>query len=201
MKEAYLEKGRRDQKKRTRNKLLEAAHSLLREGAEFTLEAVAERAGVSRATAYRYYSNKDVLSAEAVLDMRTRHPDAILDELEPASLRDTLAGIQRYYNSLTAENEAAFRTYLSVILSADNQVNQRGARRVQALERALHDKGSAIPEEHRERFVHLATLLMGIEAYIVMKDVCGLDAKTADATLEWGLQCLLKGVTAAGPSS
>ncbi len=199
MKETYLEKGRSGQKRRTRDKLLDAAHSLLREGGEFSLEAVAERAGVSRATVYRYYSNKDVLSAEAVLDMRTRHPDAILETLEQEDLRTTLAGILNYYNKLTADNEAAFRTYLSVILSADNEVNQRGARRVQTLERALQDKGRLIPEEHRERFVHIATLLMGIEAYIVMKDVCGLNTQAADDTLAWGLQCLLNGVLTSDP--
>lgn len=194
MSESYLDQGRSNQKRQTRNNLLKAAKQLLGRDEEFTLDKVAQIAGVSRATIYRYYSDKDVLSAEAVLDMRTTPPESVVDSLSDHSLSKTLRGIQHYYNSLTADNEKAFRKYLSVILDADKEVNKRGGRRIRALEKALAEKGRQLPEAERTNLVRIATLLMGIEAYIVMKDVCGLDTEEADATLEWGLQTLLRGI-------
>lgn len=195
MSDAYLDQGRKNQKRQTRNSILRAAKELLGMDAEFSLERVAEIAGVSRATIYRYYSDKDVLSAEAVLDMRTTPPETVVETQSGRDLPDVLMGVQEYYNSLTANNEKAFRKYLSVILDADKEVNKRGARRIRALEKALADKGQHLSETQRTRLAHIGTLLMGIEAYIVMKDVCGLSTEQADATLEWGMQTLLEGIS------
>src|SRR5210317_1577494 len=133
MKNEYLNKGRTGQKQKTREKILQAAKEIQGKGVEFSLEKVAEMAGISRATIYRYYSNNDILSAEAVLDMRTRTPDQILSAFTKADLETTLLGIQQYYNTLAIKNEKAFRKYLSVILNPENPVSVRGARRIRTL--------------------------------------------------------------------
>ena len=193
MKNEYLRQGRTAQKQKTREKILQAAHQLQHKGDEFTLEKVAELAGISRATIYRYYSNKDVLSAEAVLDMRTRSPEQILLEQKDRSLQEAFLGIQEYYNQLAQDNERAFRKYLSVLLDEDNQVNERGARRVRTLTGAMDKYEVPLSQEEKKKLVYMATLMMGIEALIVTRDVCRLDENESKEVLKWGLNTLLKG--------
>ena len=194
MKNDYLSKGRTGQKQKTREKILQAAKDLQGKGMEFNLETVAKIAGVSRATIYRYYSNKDILSAEAVLDMRTRTPDQILAEYSQADLETTLLGIQQYYNTLAINNEKAFRKYLSVILNPENPISVRGARRIRTLTNALVGKKHSLSEEDQKRLIYIATLMMGIEAFIVTRDVCQLDKEAAEEVLQWGLKTVIKGL-------
>lgn len=194
MRSEYLKKGRARQKQKTREKILQAAKELQGQGVEFSLEKVAEAAGISRATIYRYYSNKDILSAEAVLDMRTQTPEQILSEFPQADLETTLLGIQRYYNTLAIKNEMAFRKYLSVILNPENPVSVRGARRIRTLSEAVEGKNHNISEEDQEKLVSIATLMMGIEAFIVTRDVCQLDEGSAEEVLQWGLKTLIRGL-------
>ena len=194
MKNEYLSKGRTGQKQKTREKILQAAKELQGDGVEFSLEKVAQAAGISRATIYRYYSNKDILSAEAVLDMRTQTPEQILSEFPQADLETTLLGIQRYYNTLAIKNERAFRKYLSVILNPENPVSVRGARRIRTLSEAVEGRNHNISEEDQEKLVYIATLMMGIEAFIVTRDVCQLDEDTSEEILQWGLKTLIRGL-------
>ena len=60
--------GRVNQKRRTRRALLEAAMSLYEQGVDPTFGQVAERAMVSRATAYRYFSSVEALISEAIFE-------------------------------------------------------------------------------------------------------------------------------------
>src|SRR5919107_2949473 len=53
--------GRTNQKARTRAALLDAARQLLAEGVSPTVEQAADRAAISRTTAYRYFTNQRAL--------------------------------------------------------------------------------------------------------------------------------------------
>ena len=66
---ADSEKGRPNQKSRTRKDLLRAAALLMKEGRSPTLEEIAAEALVSRATAYRYFPGVEALLVEAALDV------------------------------------------------------------------------------------------------------------------------------------
>ena len=57
----YERTGRTQQKARTRNALIGAARELLAEGVTPNVERTADRAGISRATAFRYFSNQRAL--------------------------------------------------------------------------------------------------------------------------------------------
>ena len=63
-----MEQERSNQKRRTRQDLLQAAARLMKSGQTPTLAEVAEEALISRATAYRYFSSLEALLAEAPLD-------------------------------------------------------------------------------------------------------------------------------------
>lgn len=193
MNNEYLKKGRTNQKLETREKILSSAQNFMNNGKRFTLEDVAKMAGVSRATVYRYYSNIDVLSAEAGLNIKTKSPDSIYKSLQDLDIKDQLLGMQEYYNKLAIEHEAAFRNYLSIILSSDSQQNKRGARRTRTLQMALEETN--LSKEEITNLRNLFTVLMGIEPLIVTKDVCGLNNNQSMDLLKWGMELILKGIT------
>src|SRR3954467_8780419 len=58
---SYEASGRKRQKARTRSALVDAARELLAAGPTPTVEQAADRAGVARATAYRYFPNQSDL--------------------------------------------------------------------------------------------------------------------------------------------
>ena len=62
-----LDRGRVNQKRRTRDAILGAAGRLIERGEAPTLSSVAEEAMVSRAPAYRYFASPEALIREAGL--------------------------------------------------------------------------------------------------------------------------------------
>lgn len=191
MKEKYIQTGRTNQKLETRDKILKAAQHFLRQGKTFSLEDVAKKTGVSRATIYRYYSNVEILTTEASLDITTLSPEEILQHLEGKSLEEKVLGIQEYFNTLSLDNEHTFRRYLSAVLVPKSIEAKRGARRVKALQLAM--KNENIPAKQKKDLIHLLTLFMGIEPLIVTKDVANLDDLESKNLLKWGIELMLKG--------
>ncbi len=191
MKEKYIQTGRINQKLETREQILESAQYFLSNGHDFTLEDVAKKAKISRATIYRYYSNKDVLANEAVLDIKTKNPEVLFDEIKNPDFEKTILEIQEYYNTLAIDHEPAFRKYLSTIITSSPKELKRGARRKKTLELALKD--TRFSNKEKEDLANLLTILMGIEPLIVAKDVAGLNNEASKEVLTWGAQLILKG--------
>lgn len=194
MKEKYINTGRKKQKLKTRNQILASAQNFLNKGQSFTLEDVAKEAGLSRATVYRYYSNVEVLSVEAGLDLNTDSPEAIVKGLKGLPVEEIILGIQDYYNRFTIDNEAAFRKFLSVVISAESPESKRGARRKRALQIVFTENKLSLEKSDRENLANIATVLMGMEALIVTKDVCRLNDQESLELLQWGLKMILRGV-------
>ena len=99
------------QKARTREALLDATRSLIADGIPVTVQRAADEAGISKATAYRYFSDPSLLVAEAGL------------ALEVAPYEDVVAGcdtpraralaVSLYIFDLSVAHEAAFRNFLA----------------------------------------------------------------------------------------
>jgi len=177
-------------RRRNRLALLDAAQAMLDEGLTPTLAEVADRAEISRATAYRYFSSAEQLLNEAALDTVAKAiPDRIAriprDGVEHAetAIRDLVAGVEE----MVRENEPAFRTMLRLSLEAGE--GSRGGRRIGWIDACL--TGANIPEPARARLTGALALLCGIEARIVLKDVCGLDDKDARETLLFAAEALV----------
>lgn len=194
MDNAYLNTGRTNQKQETRDKILRAAQHFLDAGIDFSLEDVARQSGVSRATVYRYYSNAELLAGEAVLDIKTKKPQLLAEEVRDQSLEDQILSIHDYYNGFAIANENAFRKYLATTLSSEPGKVDRGARRVKTLELVLQD--SDFTKAEKQELVNIFTVIMGIEPLIVMRDVCGLNVEESRRLLRLGSEMLLKGFLA-----
>ena len=179
------------QKQRTRNALLAAARDLLAAGQQPTVPEVADHAGISRATAYRYFSTPEVLAHEAILDAVASEFDSLAASLpmvtDPAQgAEDLVAAVLR----MVLANEALFRTYLS-LANAGGSGRSRGGRRVRWLSAALMPVAAGLEKEKFERLVHALSLLSGIETVVVLKDICGLEPEAMDSTVRWIARALV----------
>ncbi|WP_228851810.1 TetR/AcrR family transcriptional regulator [Aegicerativicinus sediminis] len=190
MKEDYIQSGRVNQKLETREKIIESAQYFLKSGHNVNLDEIANRAGVSRATIYRYYSNVEVLLHEAGLDLSVLPPETIITDLGEVDINETILGIQDYYNDLALDNETAFRKYLGIAIASNDAKNKRGARRKKTL--GLAFKNLDLPKEDKVKLIDLFTVLMGIEPIIVTKDVCGLNNQQSKEVLKLGIDLILK---------
>ena len=194
MSKQYIQKGRKTQKLKTRDKILRSTQKLLEKNKDISLEDVATEADISRATIYRYYSSIDVLAAEAVLDLNTKSSEDLYDEVEGKDLEEAILSMQDYYNQLTIDNESGFRKYMSVVLNNDHSDKMRGARRKKSLMMLLDSKAQHMNADEKENLANIATVLMGVEAFVVTKDVCGLNNEESKKLLNWGMERLLKSI-------
>ncbi len=196
MNKLSLEEGRVEQKLQTRTEILKAAKVLMQKRKKITLEDVATQAGISRATIYRYFSNVDLLFTEASLDVYHRSPEELIKEADGQSIEQSILFLQQYYNHLAQKHENGFRRYLSTALSesVSSKKKIRGARRVSALKLALKPFRKQMSAKTIRNLTHISTILMGIDALVVAKDVCGLNNRQTSELLQWGIEMLLRGI-------
>src|SRR5215203_2505326 len=96
-------------RRRTRRAMIEAATRLVREGASPSVTEVADAAGVSRATAYRYFPTQESLLAEVLVpDLET----ALAAEALPDDLENRFGSVFTTIWSSNITHEAAYRTML-----------------------------------------------------------------------------------------
>jgi len=112
-------------KERTWRLLREAARELMRTGGPLTVPAAAELAGVSRATAYRYFPNNDAVVLHASMSLA----DNPLDDAEwapapaasPGELGDQAADLVRATASWAFDHETELRTMLRLSLEPERE--------------------------------------------------------------------------------
>ncbi|SFI88719.1 TetR family transcriptional regulator [Albimonas pacifica] len=162
------------QKARTRKALLAGARALTARGEEVTVAAAAAEAGISKATAYRYFSDPAALAAEAGLDVAVASYEEVTAQAR--DLRGRLAAISLYFYELACDHEPAFRQFLARNLDASltpaRERTRRGARRVAMYERALAEDGTT-PRPLRDRLVRELSMATGAEAMIALFDIVG----------------------------
>ena len=200
----WEEEGRINQKRRTRAAVLEAAKQLLREGQMPSVAEAADVACVSRATAYRYFPTQEYLLSEAALESARTDINHLLKMAapsdDPAVRLDTLVQVLQ---QVTIEQETAFRTLLQLSLEVHATGRQkreateerlRGGRRIGWIEEALAPLSNSFDKDPVtfRRVVAALSLCMGIEALIVLQDICGLEPTEAIKVSRWAAQALLQ---------
>lgn len=197
MKKSKISQGRTNQKRQTRFEILNAARELMQEERKISLEDVAKKANISRATMYRYFSNIDLLFMEATLDIQHKGSNEIYEEVKDLSFEDRIFYIQKHYNDLAQKNEVGFRRYLSAVLSESilSKEQLRGARRVQSLHKALDPFKEKFTKKTYKKLISVSSILMGIDSITICKDVCKLNDQETEDTLKWALELILKGIS------
>lgn len=179
-----LSSGRRQQKHRTRQALLAAARQMLDSKGFLSVPAVADAAMISRATAYRYFSTTEVLIREAVLDADWKTPEEVIGDAQ--DVRERVARVGRYLIEFTKQHEAAHRLFLAKSLEAwvaavgRPKTPLRGARRLPMFELALEPLRPVLKADQFDTLLKSLASASGIEAYIALRDVCGLGEDETD---------------------
>jgi len=175
-------KGRASQKNRTRKALAAAAADLIRKGGAPTVTDAAEAAGISRATAYRYFPTQDLLLAEVALFAAggPLFPSIAADEPVPQAVGKLVrrVGLWAY------ANEKALRTILRLSLDPSTGVQRPGHRREWIAE-ALAPVRTQIDTKTYCHLSKALTLMIGIDPVVVMKDIAHASREQALDALEW----------------
>jgi len=196
--------GRWRQRRRTRKALLDAARRLLERGESPSIAAVAGLAEVSRATAYRYFPSERALALELQLERTLPSMPEIL-----AGARGDpelgAAHVQRVFHDHAVRNEAAFRHFLGAVhelalAGRTHDLPPRGGRRLEALEEVLEPLSARLGATGLEKLRCGLAMLIGVEALLVLQDVCGLDSERAGEVGRWAVRTLIRGALAEAPT-
>jgi AcrR family transcriptional regulator len=186
-----------NQKRRTRAALVQAAQDLLDQGRTPTIADVADRALVSRATAYRYFPSQEHLLLDVVLERSIDEIDrAVAVAARSPDVAARVDGLVSAIHEEITGHEAGFRRLLelSVAQSSADQPNVasiRGERRLQWIEQALEPIATQIDANSRRRLTSALALCVGAEAFVVLRDLCGLQPDEADEILRWAASALV----------
>jgi AcrR family transcriptional regulator len=179
--------GREAQKARTRALIMAAAQGLTQP----TVEQAADAAGVSRATAYRYFPTQEALSVELEAGDVWREVEALVGDPQTA---DVGARLDRLIDAMVRAvyaEERHVRTALRVyhdtwLRDPDSRV--RKGRRMDWIDKTI----SPVPAEARESLRLALALAISPDSVTMLKDVARLDAERTRQVLKWAARAMLR---------
>src|SRR3712207_6398325 len=171
----YEQTGRTNQKVRTRAALLDATRELLAEGVSPTVEQAADRAAISRTTAYRYFTNQRALLTAVFPEIAER---SLLDADAPSDPAARLDLVLERFTSHILEHEPELRAQLRLSLEPGpiepEQLPFRKGRAIGWIEDALTPLGDGMSPAELRRLVLAIRATTGIEALVWLTDVADL---------------------------
>ncbi len=188
--------GRVKQKERTRQALMVAARDLFEEGTTPTIALAAERASVSEATAYRYYSDVRSLMQDSVAE-RWPGLEKVIEELEGMVLaQDRAEHAAKAMARIVLANEAQIRTLIALSYTA-GPTNQavdaekvRPAFRLLLIDAILKPLNQVLSKRDRRLLRHSLSAVIGAESVLSMKDALGPSDKDVITALGWSARCI-----------
>jgi AcrR family transcriptional regulator len=174
---------------------MEGARTLLLDGKVPTIADAAEMARVSRATAYRYFPTQGALVQEAVNNVLGGGRAAWQERLGHDG--ELTERVERYISlifNLVRENEALMRGSLLLALEqwAKLQTGEelgeepikRGGR-IEAISATLEPYTHKLDDQALRRLSVALSLVVGVEAHVIFRDIWGLDDDEAREISLW----------------
>ncbi len=193
MSTAYEQTGRYRQKQRTRQALVDAARELVASGGRSpTVAEAAERAAVSRTTAYRYFPTQRslLLAAHPEVDATTMLPPDVGDDPE-----QRLAAAVRGFMSMVVDTEAQQRTMLRLSLDPDTDRTRLPLRQGRAIGwfvEALAPMAEDIGDDGVRRLAVAVRGVTGVEPLVWLTDIAGLSREQAVEQMVWSAVALVR---------
>ncbi len=157
----------------------------------------AAAAGISRATAYRYFANRRELLVAAHPEVEKR------SLLGPEPPDDPEARVDRLVVSLAEmflAAEPAYRAMLRLALEPDpadrGELPLRQGLRIPWLEEALAPLAGRLAPAALRRLLHALAATVGIEALVTLTDLVGLSPEGAVEVMRWSARSLLRSALA-----
>ena len=181
---------------RTYRLLLSEAMAMIRRGTVPSVAEVAVRAGVSRATAYRYFESRSKLISavigEGLAPVRRTRTVAVDG---PLALRELF---EKTF-PLFKENERHMRAALQLALEHESleraglleeEAFRRGHRR-DILARAARPLRDELGPAAFDRLLKALSVVYGIEIYVVLKDIWGASNREVEGIARWMLEAIV----------
>lgn len=182
---------------RTRRQLIAEGMQLARHGSVVSVAEVAAAAGVSRATAYRYFPTHstliDAIVAESLGPVR-RFESEQSDGMR--RIRDlfeqTFVRLSEFEPQLRAALQVALDHWAREKSGLLTEEPFRRGNRKDILARAARPLEATLGKRTHERMLKALSLVYGIESYVVLKDIWGASNKEVHAVALWVAEAIME---------
>jgi AcrR family transcriptional regulator len=170
----------------TRTRIEEALLALTAEGERLNHDIVAERAGVSRRTVYRYFPDRDALMRAMWARLS---PATAPNDKMPHSVETLLDQLDILYEGFD-QNAAAMTV---VMASAEGRAmrNTMTPQRVAGYRKALGDVTAHLPEPAATEAIAAIQLLRSGFAWREMRDQWDMDGQQIASSVRWAIEVLI----------
>jgi len=181
----------------TYNLLLDTAMQLIQQDGHIPPVAeVAARSKVSRATAYRYFPSRSALvtavvdtSLGPVRSFASDHADG--RERVRELFMKTLPRFKEFEPQLRAAAQLALEQWALERAGLLEEEPYRRGHRVRILEHAIAPLAPQLPAKVHDRLHRSLSVVYGIEAYIILKDIWGVPDREVERTALWMADALI----------
>ena len=177
-------------------RLLDEAVALVRRGRIPSVAEVAQAAEVSRATAYRYFPSRSKLVSAVIAEALAPVRRAVPQSGDPKTRLHEL--LNRTYSRFS-EYEPHMRAALQLALEhqsleraglLEEEPFRRGQRE-EILKITLAPLRAKLRPAAWSRLLKALAVVYGIEAMIVLKDICGASDRETEAVVRWMMDALV----------
>ena len=187
------------QRRRTRKAIVDATMALLTRGGTPSVADVAAAADVSRRTIYMYFPTFDQLLIDATVGaLSAAAVDRAVDARDAGTgVEERVERMVRAMHRVPPEVERLGRTLIRLTVedngrAAGRTQPKRGYRRVEWIESALAPWRDRMDPALWRRLVAAIAMIVGWEALIVQRDVCGLTASDGEELSLWAARAFLR---------
>jgi len=171
----------------TRERIIDAVHALLAEESPATLSipAVADRAGTSLRTVYRYFPTK-----EALVDAASR---TFEEQTHGVSVQASVGTLEEYLVHVwTRFTKSLGAVKAQHVTPAGRELRDARLPRSRAGARlALQEEGLDLPDEDLDRLADLIVVLIGSSMYLELVDRLGYDETDAARLAAWATTAIV----------
>ena len=190
--------GRINQKARTRAALLTSAIQLIRAGKQPTVEEAALAVGISKRTAYRYFASQEHMLADAALEGLRGRMDEVFAAPAGSDAHMRLGSLTTALRQLGETHERELRMMMRASLDMHLERSEeaaeppaRGTRRLDWIRTALQPVEPELSPQAYAKLVNSLAVCVGIDALIVLRDICGLSGDASEEVMTWMANTLL----------
>jgi len=177
-------------------RLLDEAVHLVRRGRIPSVAEVAQSAGVSRATAYRYFPSRSKLVsaviAEALGPVRRAVPQAGDAKTRLHELVDrTYSRFHEYEPHMRAALQLALEHQSLEAAGLLEEEPFRRGQRTEILATTIAPLKKKLSKRTYDRLLRGLAVIYGIEPMVILKDICGATDRETEAIVRWMMDALV----------
>ncbi|HBX22889.1 MAG TPA: TetR/AcrR family transcriptional regulator [Desulfotomaculum sp.] len=187
---SYSSPLRNRQRELTRNLIMEVVASLVAEGRihTFSVQDVADRAGISYASVYRHFPTREALLEE----MYEWASEVAGSQMPPAPRNIDEISLWVEKSIPVLEQHAAANKAIVAVLSALNINPQSRVQRDKLIDSLVVEGAPHLPPEVARQAAAIIRLLASAQGWAALRQRFGLDAADSTAALTWALNVLIR---------